>query len=173
MAVPYSYNRRPNPLRPVPTENIPKQLAEKLGSGLGTPLELVDPITWRTKSGVDKVKQDIYVCLSTPIGRHLLQPDYGSLLPYMVFEHYTSLLQSEMIVATKDAIARWVPQVIVNHVTIDLSDLVQNAVLILIEFSIKGSGAQDSIEIALSQDDTTVLPPATYTINGALFGGLK
>lgn len=120
--------------------------------------------TWDVVAGEAKVKQNIYTCLRTPIDRRLGQADYGSELPYMIFEEFTQVLRHEMIRATKGALSLWVPQIMINNVIVDTNLLQEHVVIILIEYVIRGTSATQTIKIAIGGDDVQ-LPPDIFHIN--------
>lgn len=164
--MPISYRNNQKPI-PLPSPFIPEELSRRLGSGIAVPLSF-NPISkqWDTVSGADKVKQNILVCLRTPINRRLGQADYGSELPLMIFEEVTQKLrQQEMIRATRKALEQWVPNIIIENVLVDVDSLNNNIVVILIEYMIAGSTVLQSLKVAIA-DDSVQLPPNTFKING-------
>ena len=164
--MPFDYKKRVSPQQPVPAVNVPRILAEKLGAGLKAPFEMYSDSRWEDTSGIDKVKQSMYLILLTPIGRRWLQPDFGSMLPYLIFEHYTTQLQREMIQATKTALNQWLPTITVEQCRVSRDPNGNNIVYIELEYIIKGTMARDSVTIPLSQSDKTVYGPRVFTING-------
>lgn len=163
--MPVSYRKTVKPLTGYPVNFIPSQLDNRLGSGLAIPLEVITN-RWSLLKGQEKIRQDIYVTLATPIGSHLLQPDFGSLLPYLLFELWGPTLEQELSIATKTALKTWVPAILVQDVKIGDEEIENNVVLIEITYLIKGTLATQSITIALVQDDTVQLPPEIFTIGG-------
>jgi phage baseplate assembly protein W len=161
----FQYFQRQTPLTPRATTGVPNQLAAQLGSGLAIPLQIISN-TWVLRSGPAKVAQDIYICLSTPVGRRLWQPDYGSTLPYLIFQPYRDILNTELIVATKTALTAWVPQITVSQVNIDATNINNNYLMLVIQYTINGTNAPQQIKIALAMNDQIKVPPGTLTIGG-------
>lgn len=166
MSISYKFNK--NPLTTVLTDTLPVELAEQLGSGLGTPLNLFNN-RWDMVSGPQKVKQDMYITLATPVGRHLLQPDFGSELPYMEFELYSPILKQEMINTTLAALQTWVPQITNVSVIVDESNLASHYLTLVIRYNIKGTNVLQTLPILLATADNVQLPPNSFTINGLPF----
>lgn len=161
----FNYFQRKDPLTPESNPDVPKQLEQQLGSGLAVPLQRINN-KWIVRSGSAKVAQDIFVCLSTPVGRRLLQPDYGSTLPYLIFQPYLPILRTELIMATQGALTAWVPQINVLNVRIDDSEIRNSYLMLIVRYEIKGTGSPQEIKIALATNDQTKIPPGALTIGG-------
>jgi len=161
--MPIYYKKKTNPQVPIPSVNVPQQLSDKLGSGLGIPLLLLDNY-WNLVSGVDKVAQSIFLLLVTPAGRRLMQPDYGTLLPYMIFEHFTDTLKREMKREVKDRVAGHLPYLTVTGTEVTMVEA--NMVQIDVAYVIKGTISSQKIEVLLRRDDSTLFRAASFTING-------
>lgn len=155
-----------NPQVPAPAENLSAELARRLGRGLSLPIELADSSQWRTSGGADKIRQAIYAVLTTPVGRRLLQPDFGSLLPRLIFEPWTSTVRLEIIRESSKAIAAWVPSVIVESTECDLDETGLNVVILLIRYTIRGSLFEDTAVVPLKRDDSLQFTSPYFTING-------
>ena len=151
------------PPRPTPSPYVPKILAGKLGSGMAIPMSIFQN-QWQIINGEAKVQQDMVAVIITPVDRRLGQPDFGSMIPYMIHEQYTRTLQREMINKTKEALLRWVPQILVETVTVDL--IPPSNVIIAVTYLVKGTSAFNILKLSLSQDGTAEIDPTTFTING-------
>lgn len=167
MAVPYT--SASNLHQPIPTINVPKKLEQALGSGLTAPISYLGNNVWGTRDGVGKLKQDMYIALATGAGRRYLQCDYGSMLPYYLFEGQTRVVSAEMKRTVKNTLKTWVPQIEVIDVVVDLSELENDKVTIVTQFMIKGTAFVDSLIIVLQTPDTIVFPPENFTVNGRQF----
>jgi phage baseplate assembly protein W len=162
----YNFQNPINPLAPNITDTVPAVVAQQLGSGLALPLSINNNI-WQILYGTDKVKQDVYVAVMTPVGRRLVCPSFGSLVPYLMFEFYSPLLRQQIIKTTTDAVNTWVPQVYNVSVQIDETNISNNSIGINIYFSIRGTQAPQSITIPvlLANDPATELPPSNFVVN--------
>jgi phage baseplate assembly protein W len=145
---------------------VPGVLKEKLGSGLSVPMIAVNG-KYPVAKELDKVKQDIFLCLSTPVGRRLMQPDFGSMLPWMLFQGYTSTIHDEIIVQTKQALDKHLPTILVKEVLVDDQYMDEHCLVVIIRYVLRGTQAGDEIKIALSTSDQVKLPPEFFTIGGS------
>jgi len=162
-----NYNKRAPNLRPRPSQTVPKILEERLGSGLAVPLTIAKN-QWLVNSGLTKLNQDIIVVLTTPVGCRYFQPDFGSLLYWLIFQPWNQATQSQMITATKVALQTWVPQIIVQSVTIDDSLAYKHQFRITITYLLKGTLSTSSISLTLSQDDNIQLAANNFVVGGQL-----
>lgn len=152
------------PLQPL--SKVPKELDNRLGKGLFVPLSL-NQNRYATRQGVDKVKQDIWVALCTPTGRRWGQPDFGSDLIRLVHEVYGPEVKAEMIRMTEDCLRAWIPQILIESVTVDESDLNNNQLSIVIVFMIKGANAFSSFKVPVTLEEGMKFPPSFFTVSGA------
>ena len=103
------------------------------------------------------------VVMTTPDGRRFNQPDFGSLLPLMLFEQYTYSLEGELRQATEAALKAWVPQIFVEKVSIDMPQ--SNFVLIIIQYVIKGTARRETLELPYRSNDDVKFDSDIFTIN--------
>lgn len=168
MPVPYTIvNNRSNPLIAVPSAKNPSQLINQLGSGIAVPLQVIDD-QWVVSQGIYNLAQSIYITLSTPVGRHFYQCDFGSLLYRLIFENWNSLLEQEVITAVQTSLNTWLPYINVTNVNVDASsvNINNNLVVVSVSFILAGTTSLNTVTIPLSTDDTTQLSSSLYTING-------
>lgn len=168
MPIQYNTKQRQNPFAPNPVQTVPDQLAAKLGSGLLAPLNIVNN-SWQVATGITKVQQDIWVTLSTAVGSRMNQLDFGSMLPYLIFEDYNANLRQEILIATQTALNTWVTSIIVQAVQIDDSNIDQNYLVLTLQYMLKGTNSSQTLTIALAGPDVVQLPPSTFVLNGVPF----
>lgn len=159
----FDYKKRLNPDTPPAVINVAPEVNKRLGSGLSLPLQITDS-KWDTILGLGKLKQDIYTVLLTPVGRRYNQPDFGSLLPMLLMEQWTSTLKRNMESATKNCLAKWIPAIIVDSV--DILMLADNVITIVLQYTVKGTLDEETFEIQLATNDATKLISSSFTING-------
>lgn len=152
----------------VSNRSIPKELALRLGSGLRIP-KLISDDRWEVISGTQKVKQDIYIALATPVGVRMMQPDFGSLVPFYCFETFTPRIESQIVNAAYESLAVWVPQIVVKDVRIDDKQMNKNICDLIIMYTIKGSDKFEDVSIVLASPDTVQIPPGRFVIGGRAF----
>lgn len=158
--------------RPTLAQNLSPDMKAKIGGGLRLPLLMENSGMWWTRSGQGKVKQSIYTILTTPVGRRLGQPDFGSELPYLIFQGINAaLLNSDLVQATQNALKAWEPRILVNQVICTQDPTGLNQVRIAINYTYKGTQAQDNFTLVVSQSDELQFTSADFQINGSSFLG--
>ena len=168
--MPISYRQQLNPPAPMATPNVPTVLQNQLGSGIKLPPQIVNNVT-QISSGTDKVKQDMLSCLAVPVNRRMGQCDYGSELPYMIFAQITQEFVIEIQRAVQESLTQWVPQINVVSVAVaDYTDPItnQDQVLVIVQYTIKGTNSLDFIGV-VSGNDGVVFAPEGFTVNGVPF----
>ena len=87
-----------------------------------------------------------------------MQPDFGSMLPLMVFANYDPITQAELKRYTFDAIRRWETRTNLLAVYLDDTGVKDNAVGIELHYTIKGvnSSAPNIARIPVQLDNGTV-----------------
>lgn len=153
---------------PIPAINIPEEFEKKLGSGLDTKFPY-DRGKYGLRSGSSKVKQNIYMIMMTPVGRRMDQPDWGSMIYKLIHESKTERLKDELELATFEALKAWCPAIICEQVDIDYTP--QNAVVIIIQFVIKGTLSRETVGIKLEMGDNQIFNASMFTYNGTPFFG--
>lgn len=153
-----------NPFIPTLSDTIPVELAKRLGSGLAVPLVLNNN-SWNLAQGADKVRQDVMLAVMTPVGRRFVYPSFGSEVPYLMFEQFDSLLETEIIETTLNAVKNWVPTVTNVSVAVDSTQIANNTLQIEIFYTIIGTNAKDSVQIILYNSPNQQLPPGNFMIN--------
>lgn len=153
---------------PAPTVNIPDELQKRYGQGLSQTFTR-NEVGFNTKIGVNKVLQNIMVCLTTPVGRRMDQPDYGSMLYYLLYEAKTKDLKDELEQATINSLKAFIPQIIVEQVDIDYT--YNDVVVIILQFLFKGTTKKEVVDIRLSMNDAKVFSASIFSYNGVKFFG--
>ena len=170
MAIDYSKNLTASNIQtPAPAVNVPDEFQKKLGSGLSNTFTRGDHQNYNLKFGVANILQEITVVMTTPVGRRWDQPDFGSMIYYLLMEQKTGKLKDELIQATEESLKAWVPSIIVEQVDVDYSSL--NVAIVLIQFVIKGTLSREVVEIKLTMGDNQVFSASIFTHNGIKFFG--
>lgn len=159
-----------NPLKGQPVKDVPPELISRLPRGLALPPTIISN-RWQTLSGLSKVEQDMFVTLQTPPGSHLGQPDFGSMVPYMLFEGGDDVDRPFLRSTIKLALATWMGGVItVNEVLLSEQNLDAGYIDCAISYSVPGSDSRLIFNVPLATSDTTQLPPGSYFISGIVTG---
>jgi phage baseplate assembly protein W len=168
MAIKYSTPKF-QPSQSKPVGFIPQQLLDQMGKGMALPLVCIEN-EWQVFGGMQKVEQNMYCTLMTPVGRALMQPDFGSMLPYMIFEVLTPTLTQQMRETVNDALRAWVSEIVVKSVTIDTSLAVQNVTLINIQYVLVDTSQTQTLTLGYASPDTQQYPPGLFVVqNRQLF----
>jgi phage baseplate assembly protein W len=156
--------KTPNPLAPTPTRIIPDELAGQLGSGLAFS-PIYNNNSWFISDGVEKVKQSMTCILLTPIGCRLDQPDFGSMIPFLVFERENTVLAKELDLYTRQALNRWEPRITVINTKVDFGE---SAASIGVFFKVNGTAATEFLNVPIFYNTPagTFENPSTFTVGG-------
>jgi phage baseplate assembly protein W len=96
-----------------------------------------------------------------------MQPDFGSMLPYLIFEPYTHTLKEDLAFYTKEALIKWEPRILIKSVMIDDSGIDNNSISIVLEYSIKGINSLNRFTIPISlQSDMKFTPAGNFNVSG-------
>lgn len=136
-----------------PSLNIPQNLERNFGIGLSYPAECLSSSRWKLSQGEDKIKSSILNILMTPVGTRFMQPDYGSMLIYLVFNPINTQYFTEISFYTKEALSRWEPRVNVLKVEVQNTEIDSNISTINIYYVIKGTNLSTSIFIPFTLDN--------------------
>ena len=69
----------------------------------------------------DQVRSNLKNLLLTKRGERILQPDFGSGLHDLLFNPATEKFEEDLETTINDAVAKWLPYVIVEDINIDIS----------------------------------------------------
>lgn len=146
---------------------VSPKLNDQLGKGMAAPYTLLDNANWLALGGVDKVKQDIFILLSTPVGRRFLTPDYGSMLPYYVMRVISQGLVNDVLTQTKSALQKFINYITIRDITVQSMEPL-NALQIDVDYAISGTQSQETIQVflALNGGNLSTLPPSAFKITG-------
>lgn len=95
-----------------------------------------------TRSGVDKINQNIHHILSTRIGDRFFLPEFGSKLHTLIFDGNIYVTRDLASVYTREALEKWEPRITVIDIQVGGSSLETDnyTMPIHITYSIKQSG---------------------------------
>jgi phage baseplate assembly protein W len=157
--------RAPAPFKGEPVDHIPDLSKNALGSGLA--FGSISNNSFEIASGSNKIKQSLFTILTTPMGCHFGRPDFGSMLPYLLFEAQTALLINDIIFYTKESINKWETRIILVDVT---CDFFEDQVIVYLSYQIKGTSVTDYLNVPIYYNPTSnFLNPADIQIGGKQF----
>src|SRR3954467_9274954 len=91
----------------------------------------------RWASGADKIRQSIWLILSTAKGERLMLPDFGCGVHDLVFAANTAALRGLVATEVREALTRWEPRADVLDVRVETPDDARNRVIISIACRIR------------------------------------
>lgn len=111
-----------------------------LGRGWAFPLA-AGPRGPRYADGADKIRQSIWLILSTAKGERPMLPDFGAGIHDLVFSANTAGLRGLVAANVRDALTRWEPRVDVLDVTVESPADARNRLIISIGCRIRANNA--------------------------------
>ncbi len=92
-------------------------------------------------AGADKIRQSIWLVLSTAKGERLMLPDFGCGIHDLVFEANTAALRGIVQGKVRDALLRWEPRIDVLDVRVETPPTERNKLLIHIDYRIRANNS--------------------------------
>lgn len=92
--------------------------------------------------GAEKIRQSIWIILSTAPGERQMRPDFGCGIYDLVFEPNTAAMRGIVRARVQDALTRWEPRIDVQAVNVDVpGPSERNYLLISIDYRIRDNNA--------------------------------
>ena len=95
----------------------------------------------RWASGADKIRQSIWLVLSTAKGERLMLPGFGCGIHDLVFSANTAALRGLVAAEVRGALSRWEPRIDVLDVRVEAPEDARNRLLISIACRIRDNNA--------------------------------
>lgn len=92
-------------------------------------------------SGEEKIRQSIWLILSTAPGERQMRPEFGCGIHDLVFQPNTAGLRSVVQARVQDALVRWEPRIDIVGVRVDTPAEARNYLLIRIDFRVRSNNA--------------------------------
>ena len=88
--------------------------------GIAMPVKKADVVGMfaTTNTTIAKLKSNLYVAILTGIGTRVMNPDFGTIIPNMMFEQIDDRHYSNMESHIKEAVAKYTPQLNLDSVSI-------------------------------------------------------
>ncbi len=96
-------------------------------------------LTWQ--DGPEKVRQSIWIILSTAPGERQMLPDFGCGIHDLVFQANSATLRGLVQVRVQEALARWEPRIDVLAVRVDTPADARNFLLIRIDYRLRANNS--------------------------------
>ena len=140
-----NYVVRPPLFTPKTNPYIPESLQDVYGKGLSAPAVLRGS-RWQASRGEEKIKQKIFITITRPVGVTYGRPDFGSLVPYRVFQPFGNTLRTEIKNDVDKALSLWVKEVDLINVQLE-EDYENQSLALIIYYTIKGVGSESDVKI--------------------------
>ena len=89
------------------------------------------------QGGPEKIRQSIWLILSTSPGERQMLPEFGCSIHDLVFQANTASLRSLVAVNVREALGRWEPRIDVFDVQVETQPERRNYLLIRIDYRIR------------------------------------
>jgi phage baseplate assembly protein W len=91
--------------------------------------------------GETKIRQSIWLILSTAPGERLMRPEFGCGIHDLVFQPNTATLRGSVQARVQEALVRWEPRIDVVDVRVETPPEARNYLLIHIDYRIRANNA--------------------------------
>ena len=91
--------------------------------------------------GPEKVRQSIWILLSTAPGERQMMPEYGCGIHDLVFQANTANLRTLVESKVRDALIRWEPRIDVIEVRVETPPEARNYLLIRIDYRLRSNNS--------------------------------
>lgn len=116
-----------------------------LGTGWSFPVEPSPAGALRWASEDEKVRQSIWLILSTAPGERQMLPEFGCGIHDLVFEPNTVTLRAQLGTQVREALARWEPRIEVLDVRVETASEARNHLDIRVDYQIRELNAVDNL----------------------------
>ena len=111
-----------------------------------------------TASGVEDVRQSLWVLLSTVPGERVMEPTYGCGLWRMVFRSLTTTATTEIAAAVRKSILDWEPRVDVESVQVNDHPSQDGLVSLVVNYVIRTTNTRDNLVYPFYLSEGTLVP---------------
>ena len=112
---------------------------ELLGRGVAFPVRLGSRGGLAVSTAIDKVRQSIWLILSTAPGERLMWPEFGCAIHDLIFRHNTETLHGLAVEKVREALQRWEPRIDVVNATADTDLGEPNRLLIRVDYRLRAN----------------------------------
>jgi len=90
-----------------------------IGNGWRFPIKVGTSGAIETSNGPDRVRDAIWIIISTGIGERLMRPTFGAGVHDYVFQPNTPAIRTALAEAIKQALVKWEPRIDLDAVRVD------------------------------------------------------
>lgn len=91
--------------------------------------------------GAEKIRQSIWLILSTAPGERVMLPEYGCGIHELLFEANTATLRASVQSHVQEALTRWEPRIDVLNVRVEAGGELANQLLIRIDYRVRANNS--------------------------------
>lgn len=114
---------------------------EFIGRGWPFPIKPGPAHRMNCHNGEEKIRQSIWLILSTAPGERQMRPTFGCGIHDLVFQPNTATYRSVIEARVEDALVRWEPRIDVVNVRVETPPEARNYILIRIDYRIRANNA--------------------------------
>jgi uncharacterized protein len=114
---------------------------EFLGRGFALPFLPDADGRLRLVGGDDRIRQSIWIILSTAPGERLMRPGFGCGIHDLVFEPNSAALRGMVAARVREALVRWEPRIDVLDLTVTTDDTERNHLFIGVDYRVRSNNA--------------------------------
>lgn len=112
-----------------------------LGRGWGFPIKPGADGRLAFVEGDEKIRQSIWIILSTALGEREMRPEFGCGIHDLVFEANTAALRGVTAERVRDALTTWEPRIDVLDVRVVVPPEARNCLLIRVDYRVRENNA--------------------------------
>jgi hypothetical protein len=120
---------------------VADRIADFRGRGWAFPVRPDPGGSLRLAEGDDKIRQSIWIILSTAPGERQMRPDFGCGIHELVFEPNTARLHGVVAENVRESLTRWEPRIDVLDVHVERPVDARNYLLIRIDYRLRENNA--------------------------------
>ena len=110
-----------------------------IGTGLAFPIRVDAKGGLARSGGPDRVREAIWIILSTALGERVMRPTFGAGAADHVFDPNSEVARARLADTITQALVRWEPRIELVAVRVDPSDVQDSQVLASIEYRIRAT----------------------------------
>lgn len=110
-----------------------------LGRGWAFPVKLIPDQLGSFLGGDEKIRQSIWIILSTAAGERQMRPEFGCGIHDLVFAPNTAALRGLVQAKVRDALTRWEPRIDLLDVSAGTDEAEPTRLLIQIEYQVRAT----------------------------------
>lgn len=112
-----------------------------IGTGWAFPVKCTASGKLMYQGGEEKIRQSIWLILSTAPGERVMLPEFGCGIHELVFEANTSAVRGLLQAKAREALIRWEPRIDVIEVRAETPHDARNHLLIRIDYRVRSNNA--------------------------------